>query len=106
MCIRDSIGLMLAGVLAGTMSILAAKAVAISSLFVRNIYRHIWPNVPEAQAVRAARWAIVGVLILGLGAARFLDTLEQGVKLIIDVNIPFGAAIMLIYTWRLSLIHI
>jgi Na+/proline symporter len=94
------IGLMLAGVLAGTMSILAAKAVAISSLFVRNIYRHIWPDVPEAQAVRAARWAIVGVLILGLGAARFLDTLEEGVKLIIDVNIPFGAAIMLIYTWR------
>ena len=94
------IGLMLAGVLAGTMGILAAKAVAISSLFVRNIYRHIWPDVPEAQAVRTARWAIVGVLALGLGAARLLTNLEQGVKLIIDVNIPFGAAIMLIYTWR------
>jgi len=94
------IGLMLAGVLAGTMGILAAKAVAISSLFVRNIYRHIWPDVPEAQAVRTARWAIVGVLVLGLGAARLLTNLEQGVKLIIDVNIPFGAAVMLIYTWR------
>ena len=94
------IGLMLAGVLAGTMGILAAKAVAISSLFVRNIYRHIWPDVPEAQAVRTARWAIVGVLILGLGAARLLTNLEQGIKLIIDVNIPFGAAVMLIYTWR------
>jgi len=94
------IGLMLAGVLAGTMGILAAKSVAISSLFVRNIYRHIWPEVPEAQAVRTARWAIVGVLVLGLGAARLLTNLEQGVKLIIDVNIPFGAAIMLIYTWR------
>jgi len=94
------IGLMLAGVLAGTMGILAAKAVAISSLFVRNIYRHIWPEVPEAQAVRTARWAIVGVLTLGLGAPLLLTNLEQGVKLIIDVNIPFGAAIMLTYTWR------
>lgn len=94
------IGLMLAGVLAGTMGILAAKAVAISSLFVRNIYRHIWPEVPEAQAVRTARWAIVGVLVLGLGAPLLLTNLEQGIKLIIDVNIPFGAAIMLIYCWR------
>jgi Na+/pantothenate symporter len=33
------IGLMLAGVLAGTMSTLAAKALAISSLFVRNVFR-------------------------------------------------------------------
>jgi Na+/proline symporter len=42
------VGLMLAGVLAGTMSTLAAKALAISSLFVRNVYRQIWPDITQA----------------------------------------------------------
>ncbi len=94
------IGLMLAGVLAGTMSIMAAKAVAISSLFVRNIYRHIYPDAPEAQAVLAARWAIVAVLATGVIAPSLISGLEDGVKLIVEVNIPFGAAVMLLYTWR------
>lgn len=94
------IGLMLSGVLAGTMSIMAAKAVAISSLFVRNIYRHLKPQATEADAVGMARWAIVGVLLTGVFAPFLISNLADGVKLIIEVNIPFGAAIMLLYTWR------
>jgi len=94
------IGLMLAGVLAGTMSIMAAKAVAISSLFVRNIYRHIRPDAPAASAVRAARWTIVAVLVVGVFAPYLISGLEDGVKFIIEVNVPFGAAVMLLYTWR------
>jgi hypothetical protein len=94
------IGLMLSGVLAGTMSIMAAKSVAISSLFVRNIYRHLKPQATEAQGVRAARWTIVGVLLTGVFAPFLISNLADGVKLIIEVNIPFGAAIMLLYTWR------
>ena len=94
------IGLMLSGVLAGTMSIMAAKAVAISSLFVRNIYRHLKPQATETEAVRTARWAIVGVLLTGVFAPFLISNLADGVKLIIEVNIPFGAAIMLLYTWR------
>ncbi|HUR59665.1 MAG TPA: hypothetical protein VM029_18240, partial [Opitutaceae bacterium] len=59
------IGLMLAGVLAGTMSTLAAKALAISSLFVRNVYRQIWPDISQQQGVFYARCTIVAVLVLG-----------------------------------------
>jgi hypothetical protein len=94
------IGLMLSGVLAGTMSIMAAKAVAISSLFVRNIYRHLKPGASEAEGVRTARWAIVAVLLTGVFAPFLISNLIDGVKFIVEVNIPFGAAIMLLYTWR------
>lgn len=94
------IGLMLAGVLAGTMSIMAAKAVAISSLFVCNVYRPIRPAATEAEGVLAARWAIVAVLVVGVFAPMLISGLEDGVKFIIEVNVPFGAAIMLLYTWR------
>jgi Na+/proline symporter len=94
------IGLMLAGVLAGTMSIMAAKAVAISSLFVRNIYRPLKPAASEAEGVLAARWAIVAVLMVGVFAPLLISGLEDGVKFIIEVNVPFGAAVMLLYTWR------
>lgn len=94
------IGLMLSGVLAGTMSIMAAKAVAISSLFVRNIYRHLKPGASETEGVRAARWSIVAVLLTGVFAPFLISNLIDGVKFIVEVNIPFGAAIMLLYTWR------
>jgi len=60
------IGLMLAGVLAGTMSTLAAKALAISSLFVRNVYRQIWPDISQDTGVFYARCTIVAVLVLGI----------------------------------------
>ena len=63
------VGLMLAGVLAGTMSTLAAKALAISSLFVRNVYRQIWPDISQEQGVFYARCTIVVVLVLGTVAA-------------------------------------
>jgi hypothetical protein len=90
----------LAGVLAGTMSTLAAKALAIASLFVRNFCRHVWPDLTQAQAVRAARWTIFSVLILGVVSAEAMNDVETLVKLVLTVNIPFGAAVILMFFWR------
>jgi len=94
------VGLMLAGVLAGTMSTLAAKALAISSLFVRNVYRQIWPDITQAQGVFYARCTIVVVLILGTVAATLMGSFYDIVKIVLTVNIPFGAAVLLTYWWR------
>ncbi len=94
------VGLMLAGVLAGTMSTLAAKALAISSLFVRNVYRQIWPDITQAQGVFYARCTIVVVLILGTVAATLMGSFYDVVKIVLTVNIPFGAAVLLTYWWR------
>jgi Na+/proline symporter len=94
------VGLMLAGVLAGTMSTLAAKALAISSLFVRNVYRQIWPNITQQQGVFYARWTIVVVLVLGTVAATMMGSFYDVVQIVLKVNIPFGAAVLLTFWWR------
>jgi len=94
------VGLMLAGVIAAVMSNLAAKSMAISSLFVRNVYRLIWPDASEARGVYIARWTIVIVLILGLTAATTMRDMESIVRLVITVNVPFGCAILMMFFWR------
>jgi SSS family solute:Na+ symporter len=94
------VGLMLAGVLAGTMSTLAAKALAISSLFVRNVYRQLWPDLNQTQGVFYARWTIVVVLALGTVSAWLMGDFLSIVNLVLTVNLPFGAAVLLTYFWR------
>lgn len=94
------IGLMLAGVLAGTMSTLAAKALAISSLFVRNVYRHIRPDMSQAQGVLAARCTIIAILALGAISAWLMGSFLSIVNLVLTVNVPFGAAVLMIFFWR------
>jgi len=94
------VGLMLAGVLAGTMSTLAAKALAISSLFVRNVYRQIWPNITQQQGVYYARWTIVVVLGLGAVSAWLMGDFLSIVNIVLTVNIPFGACVLMSYFWR------
>lgn len=94
------IGLMLAGVLAGTMSTLAAKALAISSLFVRNVFRQIWPDITQAQGVFYARCTIIGVLVLGTLSALMMGSFFSIIKIVLTVNIPFGAAVLLTFWWR------
>ena len=94
------IGLMLAGVLAGTMSTLAAKALAISSLFVRNVYRQLLTHVSEQQGVLYARLTIVAVLFLGAVSALSMGNFFAIVNLVLTVNLPFGAAVVMIFFWR------
>ncbi len=94
------VGLMLAGVLAGTMSTLAAKALAISSLFVRNVYRQIWPDITQSQGVFYARCTIVAVLVLGTVSAWLMRDFFSIVNLVLTVNLPFGAAVLLTFFWR------
>ncbi len=94
------IGMMLAGVLAGTMSTLAAKALAISSLFVRNVYRQIWPDIDQAKGVFYARCTIVVVLALGAVSAWLMGDFLSIVNIVLTVNIPFGACVLLSYFWR------
>jgi hypothetical protein len=94
------IGLMLAGVLAGTMSTLAAKALAISSLFVRNVFRQIWPGLTQTQGVFYARCTIVAVLALGTISALQMGSFFSIINIVLTVNVPFGAAVLMTYWWR------
>jgi hypothetical protein len=82
------------------MSTLAAKALAISSLFVRNVYRQIWPNITQRQGVFYARCTIVAVITLGAIAAWLMGNFLSIINLVLTVNIPFGAAVLLTFFWR------
>ncbi len=94
------IGLMLAGVIAGTMSTLAAKALAMSSLFVRNVYRHARPEATQQQGIAVARWVVVAVLGLGILSALAVRDMETLIKIVLTINVPFGAAVILMFFWR------
>jgi hypothetical protein len=93
-------GLMVAGILAADMSSLAAQAVTVSGLFVRNLYGNFRPGRSAAQAVGAARIAMVAVLALSVLVATLLNNLKSVMLLILYGNVCFGAAMMLIFFWR------
>jgi len=93
------LGLMVAGLLAANMASLAAQAVSVAGLFVRNLYGHLRPGHSQAQAVRAGQWAIVAVLLLSLGAAAIMNDLKSIMLLILYGNVAFGAAIYMIFHW-------
>lgn len=94
------LGLMLAGVLAGNMSRVAAETMCVSALFVRNVWRHVRPGLDEKGAVRAGRWMIAVALGAGVIAAANMNDLFTVLQLLVTVNVPFGATVMLIFFWR------
>jgi Na+/proline symporter len=94
------LGLMLIGLLANNMDTVAAQTMAIAALFVRNIYRHLRPNMTERESVTAGRWAIAIALTVGIVAATQMTSIFSVVQLLLTVNVPFGAAVVLIFLWR------
>lgn len=94
------LGLMMAGLLAANMSTIAAQTMAVSALFVRNIYKYLRPATDDAGMVRVGRWAIVVILAVGVYAAANMDDVYSVVQLLLTVNVPFGASVMLIFFWR------
>jgi solute:Na+ symporter, SSS family len=94
------LGLMLAGVLAGNMSTGAAHTMSVSGLFVRNVHRYVWPNLSERGAVTVGRWAIVVSLALSIFSATAMTSAFSIVQLLLLMNVPFGAAILMMFLWR------
>ncbi len=94
------LGLMLAGILAANMSSVAAQTMSVSALVVRNVWRHFRPNLTEAGAVAAGRWTIVIVLALGVVAATSAQSIFTFFQLMLTINVPFGAVVLLVFFWR------
>ncbi|QYM78344.1 hypothetical protein K0B96_13695 [Horticoccus luteus] len=94
------VGLMFAGVLAANMSTIAAQAMFVSALFARNLFGVVRPHASEAAIVRAGRWTIVVVLILGVLVATQLNSVYTVLQFAMTINVPFGAAILLMFIWR------
>jgi SSS family solute:Na+ symporter len=94
------LGLMMAGLLAANMSTVASQTMAVSALFTRNLWQYFRPDTTDAGMVGVGRWAIVVILSIGIYAAASMDDVYSVVQLLLTINVPFGASVMLIYFWR------
>jgi SSS family solute:Na+ symporter len=98
--VPGAIGLMLAGILAATMSSLGALSLSYSALFIRNIYQPWVPGRSEEHYMMTGRIIIALTLAGGIGVALFLDNLLELFKYIISIPAIFGASIWLGFIWR------
>jgi SSS family solute:Na+ symporter len=98
--VPGAIGLMLAGILAATMSSLGASSVSYSALFIRNIYQPFFPKKTERQYIFTSRIVIALTLLGGIGVALYLDNLLELFKYIISIPAIFGASVWLGFIWR------
>jgi len=98
--VPGAIGLMLAGILAATMSSLGANSVSYSALFIKNIYQPIYPQKTEQHYIFISRIIIGLALLGGIGVALYLDNLLELFKYVISVPAIFGASIWLGFIWR------
>jgi Na+/proline symporter len=94
------LGLMVVGVLAANMSTVAAQSMAVSALFVRSIYQPLRPAATEKESVFAGRVTIAVALILGVVAALSMNDVFLMLQFMLTVNVPFGAAVLLMFFWR------
>ncbi len=94
------LGVMLVGLLAANMASIATKTMAITALFVRNLYRPPSAGGGGRRDVRVAR--IAGALALAVSVLVALGMRETlaVTKLILTINLPFGAALLLMFFWR------
>jgi SSS family solute:Na+ symporter len=95
-----AIGLMLAGVLAASMSSLGASSVTYSALFIRNIYQPLVPSKSEAHYLAVGKIVIAVTLFGGVGVALFVGNLLYLFQYFISLPAVFGASIWLGFLWR------
>ena len=95
-----AIGLMLAGVLAASMSTLDAQSVTNSALFIRNLYQPMLPGRSDRHYIFIGRLVIIFILATGVISALWVNNLLELFKYFISLPAVFGAAIWLAFVWR------
>ncbi|MCF7864712.1 MAG: sodium:solute symporter family protein [Kiritimatiellales bacterium] len=95
-----AIGIMLAGILAANMSTLDAVALQLSALFVRHVYKPLFPAASEKACVAAGRISIVVILLLGVLVAKSAHGVLALIKFMLGTGVTFGAPVVLLFFWR------
>jgi SSS family solute:Na+ symporter len=94
------LGLMLAGILAASMSTLNANSVTYSALFVRNLYQPLVGRRTESHYLAVGKVVIALTILGSLGSAVFFGNLLDLFKYFISFPAVFGASIWLGFLWR------
>lgn len=95
-----AIGLMLAGILAASMSTLDASSVTNAALFIRNLYQPLRPEQTDRHYILVGRFVIVAILMSGVVTAIWVNDLLDLFKYFISLPAVFGGAIWLAFVWR------
>jgi len=94
------VGIMMIGVIAASMSTLDTHAVALSALFLNQVYKPLTQRKSEQHYLAVGR-IVTGVMILsGIGMALYVTNLLDLFKYLISIPAIFGAAIWLGFIWR------
>jgi Na+/proline symporter len=94
-----TLGLMMAGLLAANMSTVAAQTMAVSALFTRNV-SSTETRRDRCRPGQSGRATIVVILSIGVIAAANMEDVFTQIQLLLTVQVPFGAAVMLMFFWR------
>jgi SSS family solute:Na+ symporter len=94
------LGFMFIGLVAANMASIATKTMAISALFVRNLYRPAGGTRDERREVVIGQLAGVAALAASVVTALAMNEAASVTKFILTINLPFGAAILLMFFWR------
>ena len=94
------LGVMLVGLLAANMASIATKTMAASALFVRNLYHPFAVRPDDRREVMVGQIAGAFALAGSVAAALAMKETLEVTKLILTINLPFGAAVLLMFFWR------
>ena len=94
------IGIMMVGVLAANMSSLDAGSVALSALFVNQVYKPMAPGKSEKHYIMVGRIVIFLLIFGSIGVALYITDLLELFKYFISMPAIFGSAIWLGFLWR------
>jgi solute:Na+ symporter, SSS family len=94
------LGFMFIGLLAANMASVATRVMSISALFVRNLYRPSVHAKDEKREVMIGQLAGAVALAVSVAAALAMSETIEVTKFILTINLPFGAAVLLMFFWR------
>lgn len=94
------IGVMMVGVLAASMSTLDTQSVAMSALFVNQVYKPLVAGKSQRHYLATGRVIIALLIFAGIGMAVYVTNLLELIKYMISIPAIFGAAIWLGFIWR------
>jgi Na+/proline symporter len=94
------VGLMIAAIMAGNMSVKGAVSLEFSAAFTKNILLPLRPGTGERAQMSIGRLVIIIVLVASILFARRLDDVFILFKNIISIGTIIGPALWLVYFWR------
>ncbi len=94
------LGFMFIGLLAANMASVATRVMSISALFVRNLYRPAVRIQDEKREVMIGQVAGAVALAVSVAASLAMNETIEVTKFILTINLPFGAAVFLMFFWR------